>query len=480
VTVSGVATGQTLVGMDFRPATSELYALGYNPMNGEGRLYTLNLTTGAATAIGAAPFVLKTGMGKVSVDFNPTVDRIRVTGSDNSNFRLHPVTGVVAATDGNLSFAAADVNAGKDPSVGAGAYTNSFNGATMTTLYNYDDSLNVLTTQIPPNNGTLNTIGASGIMVNLADPSTDMDIFYNPFSMINQAYLSANTGTSANDDFYTLDLSTGAVTLVGRIGNGIAINDIAVLVQQPESACDSKTIGCIKYDLLSVTKSPQGKKTYRVRVTNNCAEKLAYTAFQLPNSVVASAPGNNSTYNSAGGHSYEVRNPNYSPYRSIRFKENGSNGIANGQMDVFQYTLPAVANPNYVRVISRVGASSYEAHLNVSVCTPQNSNQQDDDLTMINAADRDDEGATELNHGELHIFPNPTDGIIFADLSAWADQQVQIRAFNTQGQEVLNYTVAGIDVEQIVLPEKLSDGMYFLQFSLSNGEKQVKRVLLRR
>lgn len=480
VSVSGVAAGQTLVGMDFRPATSELYALGYNPMNGEGRLYTLNLTTGAATAIGAAPFVLKTGMGKVSVDFNPTVDRIRVTGSDNSNYRLHPVTGAVAATDGNLAFAAADVNAGRDPSVGAGAYTNSFNGATMTTLYNYDDSLNVLTTQIPPNNGTLNTVGASGIMVNLAAPSADMDIFYNPFSMINQAYLSANTGTSANDDFYTLDLSTGAATLVGRIGNGIAINDIAVVVQQPESACGSKTIGCIKYDLLSVTKSPQGKKTYRVRVTNNCADRLAYTAFQLPNSVVASAPGNNSTYNSPGGHNYEVRNPNYSPYRSIRFKENGGNGIANGQMDIFQYTLPAVANPNYVRVISRVGASSYEAHLNVAVCTPQNLNQQDDDLTTINAADRSDDGSNVLGNRELHIFPNPTDGVIFADLSDWADQQIQIRAFNTQGQEVLNYTVAGIDVEQIVLPESLSDGMYFLEFSLSNGEKQVKRVVLRR
>ena len=477
LTVSGVATGQTLVGMDFRPATSELYALGYNSTNGEGRLYTLNLTTGAATAIGPAPFTLKAGMGKVSMDFNPTVDRVRVTGSDNSNYRLHPVTGVVVSTDGNLAFAAADVNAGRDPSIGAGAYTNSFNGATATILYNYDDSLNILTTQIPPNNGTLNTIGASGISVNLADPSADLDIFYNPFSLANEAYLSANIGTSTNDNFYTLDLSTGAATLVGKIGNGIAITDIAVAVRQPETACETKTINCIKYELLTVTRDAQGKKTYRVRVTNNCSEKLVYTAFQLPNSVVASAPGNNSTYNSPGGHSYEVRNPNYSPFRSIRFKENGSNGIANGQSEIFQYTLPAFANPNYVQVATRVGAVSHTAYLNVLICTPPNLLQQDDDL---NAPDRSDDGAIALKDSELHIFPNPTDGIVFADLSAWAAQQVQIRAFNTQGQEVLNYTVSGIDVEQVVLPESLTDGMYFLEFSLTSGEKQVKRVLLRR
>ena len=42
IAVSGIAAGQTLEGLDFRPNTGQLYALGYNPTNGQARLYTLN------------------------------------------------------------------------------------------------------------------------------------------------------------------------------------------------------------------------------------------------------------------------------------------------------------------------------------------------------------------------------------------------------------------------------------------------------
>jgi hypothetical protein len=473
--VSGVATGQVLAGMDFRPATGELFALGYNAMTGEGRLYTLNLATGAATPVGTAPFVLKPNMGKIGLDFNPTVDRVRVTGSDNSNFRLNPVTGGIAATDMNLIFAAADVNAGKDPSIGAVGYTNSFNGSTATTLYNYDDSLNILTTQIPPNNGTLNTVGASGISVNLADASGDMDIFYNPLSGANLAYLSANVGTSASDNFYRLDLTTGAATLVGKIGNGIAVNDIAVVIRPLEPSCDVKIINCMKYEVLSVTKDAVGNKTYRIRVTNGCADKLFYTAFQLPKGVTADAPGNNSIYASPASQSYEVRNPSFSPFYSVRFKTLGSNGIANGQADIFEYTLPAISNPNYIHVISRVGTSGYhETYLNVFNCAVGTSNLDD------SGAQNRENVSTSLENSDLRVYPNPTSGVLLADLSAWAEQQMQIRAFNAQGQEVLNYTVIGVGTEQIEFSEKLANGLYFLEFSLQNGEKQVKRVMLQR
>jgi hypothetical protein len=174
-TISGISAGQALVGIDFRPNTGELFGLGYNTANGEARLYTLNLTTGVATAVGAAAITLAPGLGKIGFDFNPTVDRIRVTGSNNNNYRLNPITGALAFTDTPLAYAAGDANAASNPSIGAVAYTNSFNGTTTTTLYNYDDSLNIFTIQNPPNNGTLNTVGASGITLNLGDPSADFD-----------------------------------------------------------------------------------------------------------------------------------------------------------------------------------------------------------------------------------------------------------------------------------------------------------------
>lgn len=42
------------------------------------RLYVIAPARGAATAVGSAPVLLSEAMGKVSMDFNPTVDRIRV------------------------------------------------------------------------------------------------------------------------------------------------------------------------------------------------------------------------------------------------------------------------------------------------------------------------------------------------------------------------------------------------------------------
>ena len=132
--ISGLEANYIIAGMDFRPATGALYILGYRQTTGEARLYTLNTSTGVATAIGAGPITLASDMVKVGFDFNPTVDRIRVTGSSNVNYRLHPVAGALVATDGNLAFALTDVNVGKNPAVGAVAYTNSYIVATSTTI----------------------------------------------------------------------------------------------------------------------------------------------------------------------------------------------------------------------------------------------------------------------------------------------------------------------------------------------------------
>ncbi len=230
---SGVFASQPLVGLDFRPATGQLYGIGYNNTSGMARLYTLNLMTGAATTIGMDSVMLAPGLGAVTFDFNPTVDRIRVMGSNGLNFRMHPETGAVVAIDGTLNYAAGDPNLGATPFIGAGAYINSFMGSTATTLYDYDYALNILASQIPPNNGTLNTIGASGITVNATSPTIDMDIFYEYTDASNAAYLSANTGMGMNDGFYELNLTTGAATLVGSIGFGIPVRSIAVVLDTP-------------------------------------------------------------------------------------------------------------------------------------------------------------------------------------------------------------------------------------------------------
>ena len=230
--ITGVAATQTLVGLDVRPFTNTLFALGYDAALAtpglNAQVYSISAVTGVATPVGSA-IRLELGTGKVGFDFNPTVDRIRVTSSNRANYRLNPNDGTIAATDTQLAYATGDVNAAATPNIGAVAYTNSVPGpvATATTLYNYDLSLNILTTQNPPNNGTLNTVGASGITANATASSLDMDI-YSPVAGTNTAYLVANTGTAANTSLYTVNLTTGATTLVGAIGNGLAARDIAV------------------------------------------------------------------------------------------------------------------------------------------------------------------------------------------------------------------------------------------------------------
>lgn len=228
--ITGLASGQTVAGADYRPNTGELFLLGYNSSTGASQLYTLNTTTGAATAVGTAQ-TLPLGSGSIGFDFNPAVDRIRVVAANGANYRLHPVTGAIAGTDVALNYNSGDPNNGMTPSVGAAAYINSYPGSEATVLYDYDESLNILATQNPPNNGTLNTIGSSGITVNSSNRSTDMDIFFDAVSG-NVAYLAANTGVSNNDNLYTVNLNTGSATLIGMIGSGVAVKDIAVVIDR--------------------------------------------------------------------------------------------------------------------------------------------------------------------------------------------------------------------------------------------------------
>lgn len=243
IAITGMTAGQTVAGVDYRPATGELYALGYNASTTEAQLYTINATTGAATVINSTPIMLMLGSNSaISFDFNPTVDRIRVVGANKKNYRLHPVTGTIAATDMDLAYAVGDVNAAASAAIGACAYTNSYIGSTVTTLYNYDMSLNILTTQIPPNNGTLNTVGVSGIVVNNVTKSIDMDIYMDPATLTNMAYLAANTGANINDNLYTINLATGMVTSVGMIGGGLDVKNIAVVIDRTMPAVTGKMV----------------------------------------------------------------------------------------------------------------------------------------------------------------------------------------------------------------------------------------------
>lgn len=203
-TINGLQSGENILGIDFRPATGQLFALGST-----SRLYIINKATAAATQVGSVPFTPALNGTDFGFDFNPTVDRVRVVSDADQNLRLNPETGGVAATDTNLAFAAGDMNAGQNPNATGSAYINNFGGATATTLYNIDTNLDILVTQNPPNNGTLNTVGALGV-------NTTGVLGFDFTQATNTAYAGLTVGGVSQ--FYTINLNTGAAALVGNIG----------------------------------------------------------------------------------------------------------------------------------------------------------------------------------------------------------------------------------------------------------------------
>nr|WP_315231892.1 DUF4394 domain-containing protein [uncultured Flavobacterium sp.] len=193
--IVGLAASETIVSIDYRPATGQLYALGSS-----SRLYFINEKSGVATALGAASFSPVLAGGNASLDFNPTVDRIRLVTDSGQNLRLHPELGTVVVTDGII-------NGGVNAKIGAVAYTNSMAGATATMLYDIDFEQDKLYMQTPPNDGTLQLVGDLGVnfqgvgdMDILADNSTALAVTNN-----------ANVST-----LYTIDLTTGKAVDVGK------------------------------------------------------------------------------------------------------------------------------------------------------------------------------------------------------------------------------------------------------------------------
>lgn len=191
-TISGLPSGESIISIDYRPATGQLYGLGSS-----SRLYLINESTGLASPLGAAAFTPQIEGTSSSIDFNPTVDRIRLVSNNGQNLRLHPDLGTVVATDGNL-------NPGT-PSVTAAAYTNNFAQTTSTQLFVIDTNNDSLYLQNPPNDGTLVLVGSLGVN---ATSMNGFDIGGNS----NQGFAILTVG--GEQAIYRINVATGAATKV--------------------------------------------------------------------------------------------------------------------------------------------------------------------------------------------------------------------------------------------------------------------------
>ena len=212
--VSGITAGEKLMSVDFRPATGELYAL-----SNASKLYIINTSTATSRVVGTAAFTPAISGTIASIDFNPTVDRIRLVTNTGQNLRLNPENGAVAATDGSIATTS---------SIAGVAYSNSKSGASSTILYDLDMNSGKLFKQDPPNNGTLVEVGSLGITFT---GQAAFDI--NPD---NSVALVAATKDSKNN-LYKLDLSTGKTTNIGSLSQKVI--DLAIPTDAVAYAIDA-------------------------------------------------------------------------------------------------------------------------------------------------------------------------------------------------------------------------------------------------
>lgn len=224
-TIGALSAPVTIVDIDFSPVNGVLYGIGTN-----GDLFSINLNTGAAS------FVLtpQTAFGEtpVAIDFNPAADRMRVFGTNDSNFRLTPDASAfdpvqnagTVTVDGPIADTSLQL-------VGA-AYINNFNNFGGTALYSIDtvnDRLNLHKAGTGPTgnfNGT-DTVGTGlGISVG-SDIGFDIEQ-----SLDNVAYL---TDGSTNN-LYTVNLTTGTASTLSTYTGPVATAIAAVAVPEPTTA----------------------------------------------------------------------------------------------------------------------------------------------------------------------------------------------------------------------------------------------------
>jgi Domain of unknown function (DUF4394) len=222
--ITGLPTGVSLVGIDFRPKTGDLYGVGSNSV-----VYRVNPQTAIAVAENVAPGTPPTDVPftpglngtKFGIDVNPAPDAIRVVSDAQQNLRLSPDAGTVLGVDGNL-------NPGMPEVVGA-AYTKStFSftqpAASLVQLYVLDRAQNQVCLQSPPNAGTLT-------MCQPLDVRLGRDTGWDIAGPDDVGYLTTND-PRGRPSLYTVDETTGEANKIGRIGghrlSGLTVTGLAV------------------------------------------------------------------------------------------------------------------------------------------------------------------------------------------------------------------------------------------------------------
>ena len=284
--ITGITAGYTVVAIDRRPATGQLYALMFNfaAVGNEMQVYTVNETTGAATAVGSA-FAAPNAIGstlnaatRFGFDFSPVSDVLRVNSTGRDNFRFNPVTGVVIAADTILTPASMQV--------AGDAHSNNVPGAPATTLYAINpgaspDQLVIIGGDpVPPgaspNGGVTTVVGPLGPLNSTGELGFDITPSGNALAAMSVG------GTSG---LYAIDVATGAASLIGSFQGGAIVTGLTSALATPTLTTQASAgviIGGNVNDdaTLAGGTNPTGTITFNLYGPNDatCTGAAAFTA----------------------------------------------------------------------------------------------------------------------------------------------------------------------------------------------------------
>ena len=225
IAVTGLGANEFLLGIDLRPADGQLVGITRSTAAfDQARLYTIDTTTGAATLIQPAFTFPFTSLGAIGIDFNPVPNALRLVSDGEANLRITIGGSGTVNVDSNLTRTGA-----ADPTldIGAAAYSNNVPGGIggVTTLYDINASTGQLFTQggingaPSPNTGQLVLVGSLGFI-----PANNL-IGFDISGATGIAFASMFI-PGASDALFTINLTTGAATLVGAIGGNFDVIDI--------------------------------------------------------------------------------------------------------------------------------------------------------------------------------------------------------------------------------------------------------------
>lgn len=214
--ISGIGLDENILSIDYRNPDNQIYGL-----SNLGNVYKLNASTGAAVsfAAGVVPATAggATGAG-YEIDFNTQNNNLRVIGNKaapNTNRALNMSTGVTAVQTSLTS------SGGPLDIVGA-AYNQNFAGSAASTLNLY--YIDAESDALYLNNNAF----AGGVLSKVGDLSLGGSKFAVNNATGFDIAASGEAFVSWNQNLYAIDLNSGALSVLGRIGAGGRSNVIGL------------------------------------------------------------------------------------------------------------------------------------------------------------------------------------------------------------------------------------------------------------